>query len=67
MKELLQKMNYLSCVECGKEFATKKSIEKIANIMKPIFANDPLKQKTLYCCENCKPRVMFANNERKDK
>ncbi|QDF29441.1 4Fe-4S binding protein [Halarcobacter anaerophilus] len=66
-ERVVAKDELFACVECGKEFATKKSIEKIANIMKPIFANDPVKQRTLYCCEDCKPRVMFANNERKDK
>ncbi|WP_419768465.1 4Fe-4S dicluster domain-containing protein [Arcobacter sp.] len=52
-----------ACTECGKEFATKKAVEKIATIMSPIFANNPIKQKTLYCCEDCKPKVMFANDE----
>ena len=36
------------CTECGTEFATVKSIEKIAQMMKPIFGNDELKIKTLY-------------------
>ncbi|RXK00259.1 4Fe-4S ferredoxin [Arcobacter sp. CECT 8986] len=62
LERVVAKDELFACVECGKEFATKKSIEKIAGIMGPIFANDPIKQRTLYCCENCKPKVMFAND-----
>ncbi|AXX91962.1 4Fe-4S ferredoxin [Malaciobacter molluscorum LMG 25693] len=62
LERVVAKDELFACVECGKEFATKKSIEKIASIMGPIFANDPVKQRTLYCCENCKPKVMFAND-----
>lgn len=48
------------CVECGKEFATTKAIEKIAKLMGPIFAkHSAAKEKTLYCCEDCKPKVMI--------
>ncbi len=47
------------CVECGSEFATVKSVEKIAQVMKPIFGNDELRVKTLYCCADCKPKVML--------
>jgi ferredoxin len=47
------------CVECGVEFATVKSVEKIANMMKPIFGNDEVKIRTLYCCADCKPKVML--------
>ncbi len=56
------------CIECGKEFATKKAVEKIAAIMTPKFANFPEKIKTLYCCSDCKAKVMIkaqleASNE----
>ena len=47
------------CTECGKEFATNKSVQKIAAIMTPLFASDPVKLATLYCCADCKPKVMF--------
>ena len=47
------------CQECGKEFATKKSIEKIAKIMAVHFANDPIKLKSLYCCAECKAKLML--------
>lgn len=50
-----------ACVECGKEFATTKSIEKIASIMGPIFASDPVKHRSLYCCADCKPKIMMQN------
>ncbi len=48
-----------NCVECGVGFATHKSVEKIANVMKPIFGDDELRVKTLYCCADCKPKVML--------
>lgn len=59
--EVLAQDELFACVECGKEFATKKAIEKIASIMSPIFAKDPIKEKTLYCCEDCKSKVMMAS------
>ena len=49
------------CAECGKIFATKKSIEKIESVMKPHFLNDELKLKTIYCCSDCKVKVMFGD------
>lgn len=48
-----------TCVECGVEFATKKSIEKIAEMMAPRFGGDEIKIRTLYCCADCKPKVML--------
>ena len=36
-----------ACVECGKEFATTKAIEKIATMMGPIFSVDPVKERSL--------------------
>ena len=48
-----------ACVECGKEFATRKSVEKIVAIMSPLFMGDEVKLRTLYCCADCKPKVMF--------
>jgi len=57
------------CVECGTPFATVKSVEKIANMMKPIFGDDELRIKTLYCCADCKPKIMLQAHmdERKGK
>ncbi len=60
-EEILAKDDLFACVECGKEFATKKAVEKIAAIMAPIFKADPIKEKTLYCCEDCKPKVMMKS------
>ena len=60
-EEILAKDELFACVECGKEFATKKAVEKIANIMAPIFKSDPIKERTLYCCENCKPKIMMKS------
>lgn len=47
-----------SCIECGKEFAPKKVVEKIIRDMSAHFAGDPLKLRTLSCCPECKSRVM---------
>lgn len=47
-----------ACVECGKEFATKKAVEKVANLMRDKFAGDERKLKTLYCCAECKAKLM---------
>lgn len=47
------------CIECGTEFATVKAVEKIANMMAPRFGGDELKIKTLYCCADCKSKVML--------
>lgn len=48
-----------ACVECGKEFATKKAVEKVANLMKDKFAGDEKRLKTLYCCAECKAKLMI--------
>ena len=50
-----------ACIECGKPFATSKSIERIASMMAPLFAGDDAKVKTLYCCAECKPKMMFQH------
>ena len=48
------------CVECRKECATTNAIEKIANMMGAIFAlSSETKKRTLYCCEDCKPKIMI--------
>ncbi|WP_072682381.1 4Fe-4S binding protein [Arcobacter sp. LA11] len=60
-EEILAKDELFPCVECGKEFATTKAIEKIAAVMGPIFKADPVKERTLYCCEDCKPKIMMKS------
>jgi MinD superfamily P-loop ATPase len=50
-----------ACVECGKEFATTKAIKKIAALMGPIFSVDPVKERSLYCCADCKPKIMMQS------
>lgn len=59
--EILAQDELFACVECGKEFATTKAIEKIASIMAPMFKSDPIKERTLYCCEDCKPKIMMTS------
>jgi len=58
-QRIMAKDELFACSECGKEFATVKSIQKIAAIMTPLFGEDDVKIKTLYCCADCKPKVMF--------
>jgi ferredoxin len=60
-ENVLAKDELFACVECGKEFATAKSIKKIADMMAPLFAVDPVKERSLYCCADCKPKIMMQN------
>ena len=60
-ENILAKDELFACVECGVEFATVKSVTKIANMMAPIFAHDPVKERSLYCCSDCKPKIMMQN------
>jgi ferredoxin len=60
-EEVLAKDTLFECVECGKPFATTKAVMKIAEMMAPIFAADPIKERTLYCCESCKPKIMMES------
>ncbi len=60
-ESILARDKLFACVECGVEFATTKSVEKIANMMKPMFAGDEVKIKSLYCCADCKPKIMMQN------
>jgi ferredoxin len=65
-EETLAKDTLFGCVECGKEYTTTKAVEKIAAMMAPLFAHDPVKERTLYCCEDCKPKIMmesYMNNK----
>jgi len=61
-ESILAKDDLFACVECNKEFATTKSIEKIAAMMGPLFQNDPVKHRTLYCCADCKPKIMMQSH-----
>lgn len=64
--KVVAKDEMFKCVVCQTPFATKKSITKIANAMKPIFADNETKLKTLYCCADCKPKLMFEEHFRQD-
>lgn len=57
----LAKDELFACIECGKPFATKKSIEKIKAVMNSHFLGDNAKLKTLECCADCKVKIMFEN------
>lgn len=58
-QRIMAKDELFKCTECGKEFATTKSVQKIASMMAPLFAGDDVKMATLYCCADCKPKLMF--------
>lgn len=56
-----------NCIECGKAFASAKAIQKVANIFSTLFL-DENKKRTLYCCADCKPKLMlkeFVENNTK--
>lgn len=57
---ILAQDELFACIECGKEFATKKAVEKVAQMMAPIFSQmSKTKERTLYCCEDCKAKLMI--------
>ena len=58
-QRIMAKDELFKCTECGKEFATNKAVQKIAALMTPLFGADDVKIRTLYCCADCKPKVMF--------
>ena len=58
-QKIMAKDELFACTECGKEFATNKAVQKIAALMTPLFGADDVKIRTLYCCADCKPKVMF--------
>ncbi|WP_121626928.1 4Fe-4S binding protein [Poseidonibacter antarcticus] len=60
-ENIIAKDDLFACVECGVEFATVKAVTKIANMMGPLFAHDPVKERSLYCCADCKPKIMMQN------
>lgn len=60
-KRTLAKDTLFECVVCRKPFATTKSVLKVANMMAPLFNGDETKIKSLYCCAECKPKIMLEN------
>lgn len=59
VQKVMAKDTLFECVVCSKPFATTKSVNRIAEMMKPVFAGDAFKLKSLYCCADCKPKLMF--------
>lgn len=49
------------CVECGKPFATGKAIAKVAGMFASLMWDD-VKTRTLYCCGECKPKLMLKQH-----
>ena len=58
-QKLMAKDEPFYCIMCGKPFAPKKSIEKIASTLLPVFT-DELKKKSIYCCPECKAKLLFS-------
>ena len=58
-EKILAKDELFRCIECGKPFAPSKSIKKVAELFISIFGEDDPRVKTLYCCPDCKPKVML--------
>ena len=56
---VLAKDELFKCIECGKEFATTKAVMKIADMMGAHFSSEPEKMKTLFCCGDCKAKIMI--------
>lgn len=56
---MLAKDELFKCIECGKEFATTKAVMKIADMMGAHFSSEPEKMKTLFCCGDCKAKIMI--------
>ena len=64
--QILAKDTLFACIECGKEFAPNKAVLKVAEMMSAKIS-DPLMQKTLYCCADCKAKIMVQRlHEQKD-
>ena len=57
--KMLAKDELFKCIECGKEFATTKAVMKIADMMGAHFSSEPEKMKTLFCCGDCKAKIMI--------
>ena len=57
--KILAKDELFKCAECGKEFATKKAVEKIIGLMSAQFSGDEFKLKSLRCCADCKAKLML--------
>lgn len=58
-QKIMAKDTLFECQHCGKPFATSKAVNRIAAMMTPLFAGDETKLKSLYCCADCKPKIMF--------
>jgi NAD-dependent dihydropyrimidine dehydrogenase PreA subunit len=50
-----------NCEECGKGFAPAKAVNKIAAMMQPLFGEDHVRIKSLYCCPDCKAKLMLES------
>lgn len=57
--QTLARDELFACIECGKEFATKKSIDKIVGILEASFSADITKKYSLYCCADCKAKIQM--------
>lgn len=56
---VLAKDSPFCCVECGKPFATTRSVQKVRDMLAANFASDSRKLRSLECCPDCKVKVML--------
>ncbi len=59
-QKLMAKDEPFCCIMCGKPFAPKKAIARIAAQLLPVFTDD-LKKKSIYCCPECKAKLLFKD------
>lgn len=60
-QKVMAKDEIFKCVECGKGFAPAKAVGKIAAMMEPLFGEDRVRIKSLYCCSDCKAKIMLES------
>jgi len=59
--KVLARDNLFRCIVCGKPFAPSRSIEKIAKQMISLWGDSDVRVKTLFCCPECKPKLMMGD------
>ncbi len=57
--QIVARDELFSCLECGREFAPRKAVQKIIDTMSQHFSDDSVKLKTLSCCPDCKAKLMI--------
>lgn len=60
-QKVMARDEIFNCLECGKGFAPAKAVNKIAAMMQPLFGEDRVRIKSLYCCPDCKAKLMLES------